>query len=321
MRLFFAATAFVAFVSVACASGPISGLMVDEQTRSIRPIITTDEDTAYAGRAAVQSFDFASTAPDGRNALVTRDKTLYIIRRLDGSLPVWRELSSEEVKVARAAWSDNSESLALINSDANRLDLWSTVATDPKRSGFVDLTSISERIVSLAVGRDARFAFAATQGKESGTLYLLKPGQEPRMLMPLSKAGVIQLIGDALYIADRGRSEVIRLTNWDQTPGVTTLASAGQGLVDPVGFALSPDKKMLSVASAGTRQVIAIDLNSGAIKATLDLDFAPTTFDRLGQSTLFLLAKAGPNSRPAQVLDAGTQKLMPVSVTAIAAAE
>ncbi len=318
MRLLFAA---IVLASAASAAGPVTGMLVDEQTRSICPIIATEDETAYAGRAAVRSFDFASAAPDGRNALVARDGTLYLIRRLDGVLPVWRELSAEEVRVARAAWSDNSESLALINSDANRLDLWSNVATDPKRNGFVDLTSIWERVVSLAVSRDAKFAFAATQGEESGTLYLLKPGQEPRMLMPLSKAGVIQLIGDALYIADRGRSEVLRLTNWDQTPGVATLASAGQGLVDPVGFALSGNKKVLSVASAGTQQVLDIDLNSGAVKGAIDLDFKPTSFDRLGQGTLFLLAKAVPGARPAQVLDAGTQKLIPVSVSAVAAAE
>jgi DNA-binding beta-propeller fold protein YncE len=153
----------------------------------------------------------------------------------------------------------------------------------------VDLAGIPERIVSLAVARDARFVFAAAQGKESGALYLLKPGQEPLMLMPLGKAGVIRLAGDALFIADRGRNEVLRLTNWERIPNVAALATVGQGLEDPVGFAVEAEKKLLYVASGGTRQVLGIDTQTGTVKETLELDFAPTGMERLGAGPLFAL--------------------------------
>ena len=45
-------------------SGPVSGLLIDEQSRSVRPIIGMPG-SAYAGTPLVSSFDFASTAPDG----------------------------------------------------------------------------------------------------------------------------------------------------------------------------------------------------------------------------------------------------------------
>lgn len=85
-------------------TGPVSGLLVDEQSRSIRPIVGMPG-SAYAGDASVTAFDFASAAPDGRNALITRAGSLYLIRRLDGAAPVWRELNNEPVAIGRAAWS------------------------------------------------------------------------------------------------------------------------------------------------------------------------------------------------------------------------
>lgn len=312
MRLSFA---FALFATVLPAQTlPMSGVIVDQVNRAIRPIVAGSE-SAQAGTAKVREFDFAVAAPDGRNALVSRDGSLYIIRRLDGALPVWRELLPENMEVKRAAWSDNSESLALIDGTANRLELWTRLTYEPKRKGTVDLTSITERIVSLAVDGEARFAFAATQGKESGTLYLLKPGQEPLMLLPLTRAGVIQLAGNALYVADRGSNEVIRLTNWDRMPNVVTLASAGNGLVDPVGFAVDAERKLLYVASRGTQQVLGIDLQSGAVKDTLDLGFAPSALDRVGQGQLFLLESGLAGTLPAQLLDTRAQRaaLMPVN--------
>lgn len=287
---------------------------MDHVNRAIRPIVAGTE-SAQAGTAKVREFDFALPAPDGRNALVAREGSLYIIRRLDGVLPVWRELQPENAQVKRAAWSDNSESLALIDAAANRLEFWTQLSYEPKRKGEVDLSSVTERIVSLAVDGEARFAFAATQGRESGTLYLLKPGQEPLMLLPLGKAGVIQLAGNALYIADRGRNEVIRLTNWDRIPNVATLASAGNGLVDPVGFAVDAERKLLYVASRETQQVLGIDLQSGAVKDTLDLGFAPSALDRVGQGQLFRLENGLSGAVPPLLLDTRAQRaaLVPVN--------
>jgi hypothetical protein len=309
MRFVFAILVFS--VALAAQTLPMAGVIVDRVNRAIRPVVA-GVDEALAGTAKIREFDFAVAAPDGRNALVARDGDLYVIRRLDGALPVWRHLGAEKVDVKRAAWSENAEALALVDSTANRLELWTRMSYEPKRMGTVELTSVTERMVGLAVDGEGRFAFAATQGKETGTLYLLKPGQEPLMVMPLGKAGMIQLAGGALYVADRGRNEVIRLTNWERIPAVAVLASAGNGVADPVGFALDGERKRLYVASGETRQVLGIDLKSGAVKETLELGFAPTGLARLGQGPLFVL-ETGQGG--ALVLDARAQEaaLLPVN--------
>jgi hypothetical protein len=299
---------------------PISGLLVDDQARSIRPIMGMPG-SAYAGQASVSEFDFASAAPDGRNAIITKDAKSYIVRRLDGGIPVWRELADGPANLSLTAWNENSDTAALVNGERTELELWSKLSTDPKLVGKVDLAGVTERLVSLSVDKEGRFAFAATQGESTGTLYLLSPGEEPRMLIPLERAGVLLLAGDALYVTDRGHNEVLKVTNWKQTPSVAVAAAAGLGLVDPVGIGLSQDQKLLYVANAGTRQILAVDLSSSALKGALDLDFEPTRLDRLGLNSLFLLEKGVPGVQPAQVLDTNAQKVFFVPVSAAATGE
>ena len=296
-------------------AGPVSGLLVDEQSRSIRPILGMPG-SAYAGEASVTAFDFASAAPDGRSALISRTGSLYLIRRLDGATPVWRQLSGDSASFGRAAWSENSESFAVVNTTANQVELWTNLSSDPKLASSIDISSLTESIVSLAVNKDASYAFASTQGVDGGTLYQLKAGDVPRMILPLGRAGGLLLGADSLYVTDRGHNEVLRVTNWASNPVVTSIVTSGHGVNDPVGAAWSADRKMLYIASAGINQVIGFDIASSAVKATFDLDFQPTRLERLGSGDLLLLEKGIPGQAPAQVLDSAAQKIYFIPVSA-----
>jgi len=313
----------IAWAAVAAgqdATGLVSGVLVDSAARSIRPILGMPG-SAYAGRATVSAFEFAAAAPGARSALVAKDGALYILRRLDATRPVWRELSSEVQSLEFAAWSENAEAIVLQPRGETRLDFWTTLSYDPKRAGSVDISSISERIESIAVDHDGRFAFAATQGEESGTLYFLRPGELPRMLMPLQRAGSLMLAGDTLWVADRGRNEVFRLRNWDQMPQIQPAATMAHGIEDPVGVALSRDGKTLWVASAATRHILGVDLDSSQVKHHLDLDFTPTGMQRLGVEGLFLLESGVAGEMPAQVLDTAARKVFFVPVPLAAEAD
>jgi DNA-binding beta-propeller fold protein YncE len=303
--------------SAVTGMGPVSGVLIDSAARTIRPILGMPG-AAYAGPATVTSFEFAAAAPGSQNALIAKDGMLFVLRRLAGGRPVWRELDSGVSDIEFAAWSDNAEAIVLQPRGEARLDFWTTLSYEPKKAGSVDISSLSERMESVAVDPDGRFAFAATQGEDSGTLYLLKPGDLPRMLMPLRKAGSMMLAGNTLWVADRGSNEVFRLRNWDQMPQIQPAAAAAHGVNDPVGVALSRDGKFLWVASAGTRNVLAVDLDSSQVKHVLELDFTPTRMHRLGADGLFLLENGVPGEAPAQVLDTSAGKVYFVPVGALA---
>lgn len=311
------ALAVAADEAVLAGMGPVSGVLIDSAARTIRPILGMPG-SAYAGPATVSSFEYAAAAPGSQNALIAKDGSLFVLRRLAAGRPVWRELDSGTSDVEFAAWSDNAEAIVLQPRGEARLDFWTTLSYDPKKSGSVDISSLSERMESVAVDPDGRFAFAATQGEDSGTLYLLKPGELPRMLMPLKKAGSMLLLGNTLWVADRGSNEVFRLRNWDQMPQIQSAAAAAHGLNDPVGVAVSRDGKILWVASAGTRNVVAFDLDSNQVKQVLELEFTPTRMLRLGVEGLFLLENGVPGEAPAQVLDTAAGKVYFVPVGTLA---
>ncbi|MGQ9916284.1 MAG: hypothetical protein ACUVS7_02595 [Bryobacteraceae bacterium] len=287
---------------------PMVGLLVDHVNRTIRTI-TAGEDGALAGQARLSEFDAAWATPDGRTALLAKSNTLYLVRRLDGGIPVWREVRGDGPSVARAAWSADSSAVALYLPGEQRVEFWKEKQGELRRAFSVELAGVNERVVSLAVAPQAKAAFLATQGRESGTLWILQEGREPRMLMPLSRAGEVQFAEGAVYLADRGRNEVLRYTGWDASPRLDLLLTAGHGLADPVGFALLPEEKKLVVASAGTSQLLVLDLRSNLLGPPVPLEEPPARLERLGAAPLFLLDSTA-TPAPARVFDASTQRLL-----------
>lgn len=300
--------------AVAAQPLPMAGVLVDHVSRTIR-LVVAQEDTVSAGLPRVREFDAAWVAPDGRTALLAKSGTLHLVRRLDGAIPVWREFRDNGAAVARASWSSDSSALALYLPGEQKLELWKkSPQGELRRAWEADLAAIGERIVSIAVGPEAAETFLATQGRESGTLWIVKENQQPRMLMPLERAGEIQLVNGALYLADRGRNEVLRYTGWDAMPRVDTLVTAGHGLADPVGFALLAEEKKLVVASAGTSQLLVLDLRSNQLGEPVPLAVPPAKLERLGTAPLFLLDAA--SSAPARLFDASAQRLLAMTATA-----
>ena len=308
------------FVCAAAAQPlPMAGVIVDQVSRTIRPVMA-DGESASTGRARVREFDAAWPAPDGRTVLVARAGSLHLVRRLDGAIPVWREFREDGAAVGRAAWSEDSTVLALYLPDEKKVEVWNHCPADPRHAFTVDLSTVGERVVSLTVSPDAKVAFLATQGQESGTLWILEKDLQPRMLMPLGKAGEIRYAGGALYIADRARNEVLRYSGWQAMPQVETLVAAGHGLADPVGFALLAEQKKLLVASAGTSQLLVLDLRSNRMEEPVELADPPARLERLGPAPLFELDDARRRA-PARLFDAASQRLLALSSAAPGAGE
>lgn len=317
-KLFIAVFALAAIAAAGDhMTGPTSGVLIDPETRAIRPIVGVPG-SAYAGESAVREADFALAAPDGRTALISKDSSLYVLRRLDSGQPVWRSLGDEPLALGRAAWSQDAQALALHLPDQSRLQLWSAMQDAPEIAGEVDLSTIDGRLTALAVASDGKTAFAAFESEDLGILYILKAGETPRMLMPLSRPGAMAIQGKALYVADRERNEVIRIEDWDFSVSISTVATAAHGVANPVGIALTHRGETLLVANGDTRQVIAVGVKTSAVEAALDLDFLPTRLEPTG--SVFLLASGTAGERPAQVLDAESMKVFFVPIPALAPA-
>ncbi|MGB9604704.1 MAG: hypothetical protein ACPL88_02340, partial [Bryobacteraceae bacterium] len=134
---------------------PVAGVIVDQVSRTVRPVMA-DGESVSAGRARVREFDAAWPAPDGQTVLVARGGSLHLVRRLDGAIPVWREFREDGPAVERAAWSEDSTVLALYLPDEKKVEVWNHCPADPQRAFAADLSTVAERVVSLAVSPDAK---------------------------------------------------------------------------------------------------------------------------------------------------------------------
>jgi len=307
-------TASAAWCATDEMRGPVSGLLVDTQTRAIRPIVGIPG-SAYAGETAVREADFALAAPNGQTALVTRESSLYVLRRADSDQPVWRILGENAGTIGRAAWSEDAKALALYFPAESRLQLWAGMQEAPEITAEIDLSAAEGRLKSLAVTSDGTTAFAVIENGESGALYILKTGESPRILLALNRAGSLVLSGKSLYVADLERNEIVRLEDWDSGLSVTTVATAAHGVASPVGIALASGGELLLVANGETRQVVAVHTTRLTVEAVVDLDFMPTSLEPTG--SVFLLASGTAGESPAQVLDASTMKVYFVPVPAL----
>jgi hypothetical protein len=302
------------------ASSPVSGVLVDDTTASIRPLLG-DTGSAHFGDASVSYLQFALAAPDGRTALVVRDDRISVIRRVQTQLPVWRGLTEERVRVDRAVWSQDSNALAIYDAAQAKMFFWKNAQSDPAPAGQFDMSQFPNAPASLALDPEARFVFATFLEKkgmerEGASLVVIPVGGVAQTLLSLSRPGAMFLSSGTLYIADRGRAEVYALSNWKTGLTLRTVVAAGNGIEDPAGIALSPDGKQLYVADAGSRQVLAFELGSSEQRAAVHLDFPPTRMDLIGSGSLYLLDKGNGGESPAQVLQAPDLQIVQVPVGA-----
>jgi DNA-binding beta-propeller fold protein YncE len=322
-RTLFCALALPLFLLAADASkpsAPVSGVLVDDATASIRPLVG-NTGSAHTGDASVSDVQFALAAPDGRTALVVRDDRISIIRRVQTQLPVWRNLTEERVSVDRAVWSQDSNALAIYDEAQAKIFFWKNAQSDPAPAGQFDMSQFPNAPASLALDPEARFVFATfleKKGRErdGASLVVIPVGGVAQTLLTLSRPGAMFLSGGTLYIADRGRAEVYALSNWITGLTLRTVVAAGNGITDPAGIALSPDGKQLYVADAGSRQVLAFELGSSEQKAAVQLDFPPTRMDLIAMGSLYLLDKGTSGESPAQVLQAPDFQVVHVPVGA-----
>jgi len=297
--------------------GPVSGLLVDRQTHSIRHIIGI-AGYAYAGGNAVTEAEFALGAPEGRTALVGRRATLFAVGGLDADQPAWRNLGESKAPIESAAWSADAQSLAVYFPSASRLRMWTGIQDKPEPSGEIDLSLLEGRVAAIAVAQDGRTAFAVLRNGESGALYMLRVGQTPRLLQSISADASLAAGGTSVYASDRGRNEVIRIQNWDSNVSISTVATAAHGVASPVGIAVTTDGSRLLIANGEARQVLAIYTKTSAGEAGSELDFTPTKLQASGK--IFLLADGEAGQRPAQVIDPSTMTVHFVPIPALAAA-
>jgi len=299
------------------AATPLGGVLLDESTFTIRPLLG-GAGQARTGTPSVRSARYALVAPDGHTALVVTETAISVVRRVHTSNPVWRLLTEDRLNVDRAVWSRDANALAIYDARQALMLVWRNVQTDPAPAGSIDMSAFPAAPALLALSSDASCLFATFPERDFASLYLLPVGGIGRPLLSLARPAALLLEGDTLYVADRGRAVVDAISNWKSGLNVRTVVASGNGISEPAGIGISPDGTQLYVADAGFNQLLAFDLSSSAQKGVVELSFRPTGMAPVGSDSLFLLDKGTPGESPAQILQASNLQVIDVPLGAAA---
>lgn len=274
-------------------TGPVSGLVFDGESRSLRRIIGVPG-SAYVGDAVASELDLAAAAPNGRTVLAVTKGALQVLRANgDGTLSA-SALADGMSAADRIVWNRTSSAAAVWNATSGRLQLWRGETGD-----IIELGPLTGRVLSLAVSDRGAEIVA---GIEDEGIFVFSGGAEARMAARTGRPTALVVAGDDLFFADSERQEILRIAGFANGGSPEVFAGAGQGLEDPVGLAVARDRSLLLVTSRTSRTLAVFRVGTGELQTQAPLDFEPSGMIPLTESLLWLNPRAGPGA-PLQIAE------------------
>lgn len=297
---------WVAAGQTASLRGPVSGLIYDVPSRSIRPVAGFPG-SSYLGQPALKDVEMAFIAPDGESALVVENGQVVLIRGLRNGNSTRFPVSELNGQVDRVSWASNSGSLVAYCSSMRRL-LRLDVGTFPPMPGpSIDLSYLEGDVTGVVTNDDASLTVIGFRHPTQGGLYAVSEGAPAVQLSATRNPGAA-IFGDSanvLYAIDRDARRILRFPN-GVYGGWELLGFSGEGepMADPVGIALSRNGQRLYVAGGVDRMIREYDLRSRELLVEIFLDVTPQDLSPLAATaSVFVLAPRRSSEQPMWLLD------------------
>jgi hypothetical protein len=287
----------------ATLSGPISGYVFDNATRSVRAIMGLPG-AAYLGDPLLAGLEWASVAPSGEVALALKDGKWYAIRGL-AAWAHWTELEGSFPAPDRTAWSQDGNTAAVSTGAGGGLRFFRNLLGGPEAVSGADLPG---PVTALALEASGECAVAAVKAEAEGGVYLACPGATARLLAAVGDPAALVLArgGRDLFVADR-TGRILEIQDFREAARVMPFAEMPGSGWDPVGLAVSADQRFLWVAHRSERRLDSFDLDSRALAGQIGVEGEPVMLEPLAVKSVFLLRSVGSAGEPLLVLEAGAQ--------------
>jgi len=266
--------------------GPISGFVYDPPSRMIRPLLGIPGAT-YLGPALLKDVDWASIAPGGTWAFVTRRGTGNFWGGVSQLAPTLTSLEGLIQAVDHVAWSSTGSYAVLYSSSANRLQRVSLTGSGPAADSPLDLSSWGNPATLAIDPTGQRIAF----GVAGSGLYLLNVGQAPALISAMVQPGPMAFDGTGLclYATDLGQSQIVEFASGSGPLAFAPLAPPNGDPVNPVGLAVSGGGSYLLLADSAGQAVQVYQIASQSLANTIPLASAPSGLVALSSAPYFLL--------------------------------
>jgi hypothetical protein len=286
--------------------GPISGLVYDSPSRSLRPLVGFPG-ASYLGAAILPDIEAASIAPDGEAAFVVQNGRAALVEGLRGGNQRRLTLPESIPQFERVAWASDSRAAVVYSSSARQVRRLERGDSGLAAGPAIDLSGVKGEVTSLAANEDASRIVIGVRDPDDGGLYAVGDGFLTR-LVSLANPGPAAFArnGHTLYAVDRETKQLLRFSD-PGSGGYEWLAFAGEehALADPNGIIVSRDGRNLYVTGGADRVLRIYDLAARALLGEIALNAAPNRLAELpGTNSVFLLASREKSGQPIWILDA-----------------
>lgn len=272
-----------AFSADPAMSGPLAGFVLDQEARSVRPVLGVPG-SAYVAGSVLQDVEALAVSPDGERALAAQADGLAWVERLpSGDFQAMRIAGSTGAD--RLTWSPDGSAAAAYAASTRSVQ----VLLKGKISRIVDLTSL-EGVRALAIDNSGDSVLAGADGG----VYLAGKDGAVRRLASLESPAALAIRGSDLFVAAGG---VFEIKDYAAQPALLPFSDAAA-----VALHVAPGGDRLVVATG--EAVFIFEIASRSVATRLNLDFQPTMLTRLGSAALFVLNSGKAGVEPLYVVNA-----------------
>lgn len=266
--------------------GPIAGFVFNGASKTVSPLLGLPGAT-HVAPPILNRVDFASIAPGGKAAFITRARHTAFVGGLSSLAPAESSVGGLIDAADRIVWSRDGSFAVLYSSSGSLLQRVQFSGSAPVADAPVDLSPWGQ-VTTLAIdpaGQQIAVGFA-TSG-----LYLFTTGQSPALLLSMAhpQAAAFDGTGQWLFVIDPDNRRILRFQSGSAFSVFVSLTQPTGPALQPAGLAVSGDGRYLLLADSGTQSILVYETNSGSLTNSLPLSFVPTRFEALSVGPVFLL--------------------------------
>jgi len=280
-------------------TGPISGFVFDQPSRSLRQVAGLPG-AARLSDALLENIDWATIAPDGHAALLTRDtETRLLLLKSANHDPEGLPINGLLASPALAAWSPDSSAVALYSPSTQEFQWLRLTTHGPIADPPISAPSLPAIAASLVASAPSGPIFAAVP--EAG-IYRITDSHSAELLLELPAVSALALsnTGQTLWAADSAAARIIEIASPAGEASPRTIFQDEEKLAAVSALAASPDARHLYIAA---RRLYVVERTSESLPEGLELDTPATALAQLGHPSVLTLGQREKKGDPLYVLD------------------
>jgi hypothetical protein len=285
-------------MSSARVGAPILGFLFDPMVQGLRSIVgvpgaaTLTEPVdlglalAYAVVSPRQDFALAVTAEDKRIVAVGLGRPESQVLFIEGVPP----------DADKIVFGPNGKSAALYYRDDQRVLVLKGLPSAPSTVAAFDISTFEGSLTALALSPAGAAVLAGFSDGETGMLFLLTPGRDPRLLSILRYPGAIRFFsgGGNAVVGDRVSNSIYMVMDVLGSADVVFLASEKDEIATPVDIEVFADDSQILVANEGAG-VTSIRLSDRAVQS-YPIEGGPDWLQRMNGKSVFLVTDSSRGS-------------------------